>query len=72
MSLWTRIVCGVFNHHDWCLLEEYKPMVKALVFTGDGFEEKNIPSPFKKEHINGKWTCRKCKRVSIGTRHGRH
>lgn len=68
MPLWTKIVCGLFNHHSWVLLERYEPKVKAQIFTGEGFEEREIKNPFKIEDIQGKWKCERCERVSVGTR----
>jgi hypothetical protein len=65
----TWVICIIFNHHRWLLLEEYPQMVKAKIFTGNGFEEKEIENPFKKDKILGKWVCSRCSKVSIGTRH---
>jgi hypothetical protein len=69
MILLNKIMCVVFNHHAWVLLEEYKPMVRAKILTETRFEEKEIPNPFKLEGIQGKWACSWCNQVSIGIRH---
>lgn len=63
------VVCKVFKHHSWVLIERYQPKVKAQIFTGEGFEEKFIDSPFKPEGTQGKWKCGRCSQVSVGTLH---
>lgn len=65
----TWVICKVFKHHAWILIERYEPKVKAQIFTGEVFEEKFIDSPFKSEGVEGKWKCGRCGQVSVGTRH---
>lgn len=64
----TWLICRVFNHHKWRLIEEYKPMMTATFVGPNGYiEQRVIPNPFKQESIQGKWKCQRCNQVSVGT-----